>query len=130
MREAPALTILPQLIEKGAKIRAYDPEAMTNADQELKQYQQDIIYCAHEYEVMKEADALVLLTEWNQFRRLNLERVANLMKEPVFFDLRNIYEPEKVKEYGIEYIGVGVTSEQEGKKEINQSEEQIAAGGN
>jgi len=128
MRESPALTILPELIEKGAKIRAYDPEAMANADQELKQYQQDIIYCAHEYEVMKEADALVLLTEWNQFRRLNLERVANLMKEPVFFDLRNIYEPEKVNEYGIEYIGVGISSKEESKKEIKTGEEQIAAG--
>ena len=77
---------------------------------------------------MKEADALVLLTEWNQFRRLDLERVANLMKEPVFFDLRNIYEPEKVKEYGIEYTGVGANSREDGKTEIEKSEDQIAAG--
>ncbi|MFW6309299.1 MAG: UDP-glucose dehydrogenase family protein [bacterium] len=127
MREAPALTILPQLIEQGAKIRAYDPEAMKNADDCLKEYQQDIIYCAHEYEVMKDAEALVLLTEWNQFRRLDLERVKKLMNDPVFFDLRNIYEPEKVREYGIEYIGVGVTPKAKSKEEIKNDLTQTAA---
>jgi UDPglucose 6-dehydrogenase len=57
---------------------------------------------------MKGSDALVLITEWNQFRRLDLNRVKNLLAEPVFFDLRNIYESEEVEKYGIDYIGVGV----------------------
>ena len=71
----------------------------------------DIIYCANEYEVMKGADALVLITEWNQFRRLDLERVKDLLAEPVFFDLRNVYEPDEV-EHGIDYIGVGLPQEE------------------
>jgi len=57
---------------------------------------------------MKGADALVLITEWNQFRRLDLERVKDLLAEPVFFDLRNVYEPDEVEQYGIDYIGVGL----------------------
>jgi UDPglucose 6-dehydrogenase len=108
MRESPALTILPGLIEKGAKIRAYDPEAIKEATWRLEDYEQDIIYCANEYEVMKGSDALVLITEWNQFRRLDLNRVKNLLAELVFFDLRNVYESEEVEKYGIDYIGVGV----------------------
>jgi UDPglucose 6-dehydrogenase len=91
MRESPALTILPGLIEKGAKIRAYDPEAIKEATWRLEDYEQEIIYCANEYEVMKGADALVLITEWNQFRRLDLNRVKELLAEPVFFGLRNVY---------------------------------------
>jgi len=108
MRESPALTILPGLIEKGAKIRAYDPEAIKEATWRLEDYEQEIIYCANEYEVMKGADALVLITEWNQFRRLDLNRVKNLLAELVFFDFRNVYESEEVEKYGIDYIGVGV----------------------
>jgi len=108
MRESPALTILPGLIEKGAKIRAYDPEAIKEATWRLEDYEQDIIYCANEYDVMKGADALILITEWNQFRRLDLQRVKDLLAEPVFFDLRNVYEPNEVEQYGIDYVGVGL----------------------
>src|SRR6056297_426054 len=108
MRESPALTILPGLIEKGAKIRAYDPEAIKEATWRLEDYEQDIIYCANEYEVMKGADALVLITEWNQFRRLDLQRVKDLLAGPVFFDLRNVYEQEEVEKHGIDYVGVGL----------------------
>jgi UDP-glucose 6-dehydrogenase len=108
MRESPALTILPKLIERGAKIRAYDPEAIKEATWRLEDYEQDIIYCANEYEVMKASDALVLITEWNQFRRLDLNRVKNLLAELVFFDFINVYESEEVEKYGIDYIGVGV----------------------
>ena len=120
MRESPALTILPGLIEKGAKIRAYDPEAIQEATWRLEDYEQDIIYCANEYEVMKGADALVLITEWNQFRRLDLQRVKDLLAEPVFFDLRNVYEPEEVEKHGIDYIGVGLP---QGEVEVNMSGE-------
>ena len=124
MRESPALTILPGLIEKGAKIRAYDPEAIKEAIWRLKDYEQDIIYCANEYDVMKGADALVLITEWNQFRRLDLERVKNLLDEPIFFDLRNVYQIEEVKEHGIDYIGVGLPQDkvEVAKKKANVSE--------
>ena len=116
MRESPALTIIPELIEKGAGIRAYDPQGVKEAVWRLEDYEKDIIYGAGEYEVMKNADALVLLTEWNQFRRLNLEKVRNLLKGPVFFDFRNVYEPAEVKEAGIDYVGVGVPDRAESLK--------------
>ena len=108
MRESPALTILPELIEAGAKIRAYDPQAMEESTWRLKEYEQDIIYCANEYDTMKGSDALVLITEWNQFRRLDLQRVKDLLANPVFFDLRNVYKEKEVAKYDIDYIGVGV----------------------
>ena len=108
MRESPALTILPELIEAGAKIRAYDPQAMEESTWRLKDYEQDIIYCANEYDTMKGSDALILITEWNQFRRLDLQRVKDLLAYPVFFDLRNVYKHDEVAKYDIDYIGVGV----------------------
>ena len=108
MRESPALTILPELIEAGAKIRAYDPQAMEESTWRLKEYEQDIIYCANEYDTMKGSDALVLITEWNQFRRLDLQRVKDLLATPVFLDLRNVYKEKEVAKYEIDYIGVGV----------------------
>ena len=108
MRAAPALTILPELIEQGAKIRAFDPEGIEEATWRLEDYEKDIIYCANEYEVMKDADALVLLTEWNQFRRLDLSKVKSLLAEPIFFDLRNVYDKADVNKAGLDYIGVGL----------------------
>lgn len=108
MRESPALTIIPELIEEGAKVSAYDPQGIEEAVWRLKEYEKDIIYCANEYEVMKRADALVLLTEWNQFRRLDLKKIKELLSNPVFFDLRNVYDKEEVKRAGLEYIGVGI----------------------
>lgn len=110
MRESPALIIIPELIKAGVKIRAYDPEAIEEAIWRLKSYNEYITYCDNEYEVMRNADALVLLTEWNQFRRLNLSKVKELLARPIFFDLRNVYEIEEVEKIGIEYIGVGVSS--------------------
>ena len=107
MREAPSLTIVPELINKGASIAAFDPESMEEAVWRLKDYEKDIVYCANEYDVMKGADALVLITEWNQFRRLDLAKVKELMEGNYFFDLRNIYIKEEVEEIGLEYIGVG-----------------------
>jgi len=109
MRESPALTIISELIKEGAVISTYDPEGMKEAQWRLKDYEQEIIYCNNEYEVMKNANALVLLTEWNQFRRLDLRRVKDLQAEAIFFDLRNVYDKEEVEAYGIEYHGVGIT---------------------
>lgn len=108
MREAPALTIIPELIKAGAVINAYDPQGIKEATWRLKEYEKDIIYCDNEYEVMKKANALVLITEWNQFRRLDLKKVKDLLNEPIFFDLRNVYEKEEVERYGLEYFGVGI----------------------
>src|SRR6056297_1072300 len=105
MRESPSLTIIPKLIKLGVKVRAYDPEAIDEARKCFKDYEKNIIFCDNEYEVMKNSDGVVLLTEWNKFRRLDLEKVKKLLTEPIIFDLRNIYNSKEVKKHGIKYIG-------------------------
>ena len=103
MREAPALEIIPALQKGGAKIRAYDPKAMENARMALR----NIVYGKDAYDTAKGCDALVILTEWNQFRNLDLPRLRSLLKNPVFIDLRNVYEPAKMKQAGFHYSAVG-----------------------
>ncbi len=103
MRESPAIDIIKEMQLRGAKIRAFDPVAMEEAKHELP----DIEYAANEYEAIKGADALVIITEWNQFRALDMEKVKQLLKEPKIADLRNIYEPEDMRALGFEYVGVG-----------------------
>ena len=104
MRESPALTILPALIEKGAKIVAHDPQGMQEA---AKLLPDAVVYVDNPYEVCVGADALVLMTEWNQYRALDLKRIMNEMKKPIFVDLRNVYEPHKMQSIGFEYYGNG-----------------------
>jgi len=103
MRDAPALVILDELIKLGAKIKAYDPVAMDEAKKVIK----DIEYCDGPYECADGADALVILTEWNQFRILDIQKLRHSLKEPILFDLRNVYEPEKMRAEGFRYICVG-----------------------
>lgn len=107
MREAPAQAIIEGLVARGAAIKAYDPEAMKEASWRLAAIDDRITYCASEYDAMKESDALVLVTEWNQFRNLDLLRVKQLLKSPVFFDLRNIYERKALESLGFLYRAVG-----------------------
>jgi UDPglucose 6-dehydrogenase len=103
MREAPAIDIITALLERGATVRAYDPVAMSEAAQVLP----DVNYAADEYEAVTGADALVFVTEWNQFRALDMRRIRDLMRTPRIADLRNIYEPADMRELGFEYVGVG-----------------------
>jgi UDPglucose 6-dehydrogenase len=103
MREAPSLKIIPALQREGAKIRAYDPKAMETA----KKFFQKIEFAKDAYDAAKGSDALLIITEWNQFRNLDLNRLKNLMRHPVFIDLRNVYEPAKMEEKGFKYIAVG-----------------------
>ena len=103
MREAPALGIIRNMVDDGAKVRAYDPVAMSEAKKLLS----DIEYADDEYAAVTGADALVFVTEWNQFRALDLARIRDLMTTPKVADLRNIYDPEDMKELGFEYVGVG-----------------------
>ena len=104
MRDAPALTILPALVEKGARLVVHDPQGMKEA---AKYLPEGITYVDTPYEVCAGASALVLMTEWNQYRALDLVRVKGLMAEPVFVDLRNVYEPEKMRAGGFTYYGNG-----------------------
>ena len=103
MREAPAIDIISGLLERGATIRAYDPVAMTEAAKVLPQ----VSFAGDEYEAVTEADVLVFMTEWNQFRALDMGRIRDLMKSPRIADLRNIYDPEDMRALGFEYVGVG-----------------------
>ena len=103
MREAPAIDIINELQKRGARVTAFDPVAMEEARKSLP----DINYAKDEYDAIKDADALVLITEWNQFRALNMDKVKQLLKTPKIVDLRNIYEPADMREQGFEYVGVG-----------------------
>ena len=104
MREAPSLAIIPPLLEKGAKIRANDPKGMSEAAALLPD---DIEYVEDVYAAATGADAVVLMTEWNAYRGLDLYRLRRLMSNNVFIDLRNVYEPDLMKNAGFEYVGVG-----------------------
>jgi len=103
IRDAPALDIIRGLEKRGARIRAYDPQAMREASKLLP----DLTTCDDPYEACTGADALVLITEWNQFRMLDLARIRSLLRQPVVVDLRNIYEPEPMREAGFRYFCVG-----------------------
>jgi UDPglucose 6-dehydrogenase len=103
MREAKSVTIIQQLISMGAKIKAYDPVAMDNARDIIS----DITYCDSAYGCAKDADAIILVTEWREFRLLDMRRLGDLMKSKVIFDGRNFYDPEKKKSMGFEYYGIG-----------------------
>jgi UDPglucose 6-dehydrogenase len=103
MRESPAIEIVHTLIERGATVRAFDPVAM----EEAKHFLNGIEYASDEYDAINGADALVIITEWNQFRALDMEKVKQLLKAPKIADLRNIYEPSDMRELGFDYVGVG-----------------------
>lgn len=103
MRESPAIDIINSMTSRGAKVKAYDPVAMNEA----RHYIEGIEYASDEYDAIRDADALVIITEWNQFRALDMDKVRQLLKTPKIADLRNIYEPEDMRELGFEYIGVG-----------------------
>ncbi len=104
MREAPSVTIIPTLLERGARIKAHDPQGMEEAQGYLPG---EVEYMKDAYQVCEDADAVVLMTEWNQYRALDLERVKKLLRKPIFIDLRNVYDPEKMRSLGFQYTGVG-----------------------
>jgi UDPglucose 6-dehydrogenase len=103
MRDSPSLDVVPALLDAGATIKAYDPEAMEEAAKLLD----GITYCKDAFGALEGADAMVLLTEWNEFRGLNLKRVKESLKSPVIVDLRNVYEPSEMREKGFEYSCIG-----------------------
>ena len=103
MRESPAIEIVHAMIKLGARVRAFDPVAM----EESKHYINGLEYAEDEYDAITGADALVIITEWNQFRALDMEKVRELLNAPKIADLRNIYEPADMRELGFEYVGVG-----------------------
>lgn len=107
MREAPAITILNELAKRGATFKVHDPIAFKEAKWRFENINDKITYCDDEYEAMDGSDAVVIITEWNQYRNLDLDRVKKLLKEPYFFDFRNIYRKDAMEKEGFRYIGVG-----------------------
>jgi UDPglucose 6-dehydrogenase len=103
MREAASVEIIHLLQSEGAHVRVYDPVAMVNADHYLR----DVALCQDAYEVAQGADALVIVTEWNEFKHLSLPRLKEAMRQPVVVDGRNIYDPEQMKALGFTYRGIG-----------------------
>jgi UDPglucose 6-dehydrogenase len=103
VRESPAIDVARELLARGARLRAFDPEAMEAARGELP----EVTMAADAYDAADGADALVVLTEWNQFRKLELERLAGLLTRPLIVDLRNIYEPAKIVAAGFRYVSLG-----------------------
>ena len=103
MRDAPSLVILPALMAAGATVRAYDPVGMEEAARHIE----GVAWCEGAYEAMIGADAVVVLTEWNEFRGLSVERMKQYLAHPVMIDLRNIYEPKDMAEAGFRYTCVG-----------------------
>jgi UDPglucose 6-dehydrogenase len=107
MRESPAITICEGLSARGARLRVWDPAAMGEAARRFRAIRERLFFAADEYDAITGADALVLLTEWNQFRNLDLPRVKGLLAQPWFFDLRNIYRRIEVESAGLRYVGIG-----------------------
>lgn len=103
MRDAPALEIVPTLQAEGAKVRAFDPEGMNEAKHMLK----DVQFATGPYDCVQNADAVVIITEWDQFRALDLDRIKDALKTPTVIDLRNIYRPDEMRAKGFKYVSVG-----------------------
>ncbi|XME01514.1 UDP-glucose dehydrogenase family protein [Lachnospiraceae bacterium C1.1] len=121
MRESPAITIIKLLTEAGAKIKAYDPKAEKEAKECYLKDNKNISYVDNKYEALKDADALILITEWKEFRSPDFYEIKRLLKEPVIFDGRNQYDPARVNEYGLEYYQIGVR-----KYEIKNTTSEVA----
>lgn len=107
MRESPAIAIIEGFAERGARMRAFDPKAMEEAKWRFAGIGDRITYCIDEYGTMEGADALIILTEWNQFRNLDLKRAKSLLRSPFFFDFRNLYERSELEALGFRYSAVG-----------------------
>ncbi len=108
MREAPSIDIINALQVAGANVKAYDPVAMESADE----YLPTVTFCATAYDAAKDADALLIITEWNEFKQIDWDRIIQYMKEPIVIDGRNVYDPEEMRSRGITYWGVGRGTQQ------------------
>ena len=104
MRDAPSLAIIPNLIDKGAVINAHDPQGVEEAKKLLPE---QVVYYDDIYAAAKDADLIVLMTEWNEYRGLDLVRIKQLMQGDAFVDLRNVYEPAQMRGLGFRYVCIG-----------------------
>ena len=104
MRDAPSITVIEALLKAGARVQAFDPEA---TDEAKKIFGGRIVYAARNYDALAGAAALLILTEWNEFRRPDFRRIKELLKSPIIFDGRNIYDPSDLRKLGFKYYSIG-----------------------
>jgi len=107
MREAPSLTLIEDLLSMGAKVQAFDPEAMEVAKKMFQSQGSPVSFCETSYDALEGADALVIVTEWNEFRRPNFTKMTQCLKSPIIFDGRNLFEPSKMSRLGFTYYSIG-----------------------
>ena len=108
MREAPAIEMINALLEEGAKVQAHDPEALKEAMRIFKEKSGDqLSFFEKRYDALEKADALIIMTEWNEFREPDFYLIKETLKNAVIFDGRNIYEPKRMEKYGIDYFSIG-----------------------
>ncbi len=107
MREAPSLVVVEGLLERGAAVRVHDPQALEGARRHFGEPGERVVYCEHNYEAAEGADALLILTEWQPYRRPDFERLRALLRRPVVFDGRNLFDPARLAEVGFEYVSIG-----------------------
>jgi UDPglucose 6-dehydrogenase len=107
MREAPSLVIINRLLEMGAIVRAHDPEAIREA---ARIFGDRIVYSHNQYDILMEADALAIVTEWSEYRNPDFAKIKDLLKQPLIFDGRNLFEPHRMKAAGFEYYPIGRNS--------------------
>jgi len=107
MREAPSIALVRSLVQEGVRVRVYDPEALKEARRVFDAEAKAITFCGKSYEACEGADGLILITEWTEFREPDWERIRSLLRRPVIFDGRNIYDPAKLKGLGFDYFGIG-----------------------
>ena len=105
MRESPSIIIVSELLNMCKTLRVYDPAGMDNA-KKMSEFN-GVEWCQNAYDCIKDTDAMVLITEWNEFRALDLIKVKTLLKQPIIIDLRNVYSKEYMQEVGINYVSVG-----------------------
>jgi UDPglucose 6-dehydrogenase len=107
MREAPALTVVAELARQGVTFLAFDPVAMENAKKALGESAGAVTFCKSAYGALEGADALLIVTEWNEFRNPDFARIKKALRRPVIFDGRNLYQPDQMRKLGFTYYGIG-----------------------
>jgi UDPglucose 6-dehydrogenase len=106
MRFAPSIRVIDYMLEKGAVVKAYDPIAIENAKRQFL-VGRDVTYMENAYDTVTDADVVIVMTEWNEFKEMDLEKIKLLVRTPNLIDGRNMYDPEKTRELGFTYLGVG-----------------------
>ena len=107
MRDSPSLDVIPALVKNNCKLKVFDPEGMEEAKKILGKFSKKIEWSKDSYKACRGSDAVVILTEWNQFRALDLKKIKKVLKNPILIDLRNIYKPDEMLKIGLQYHSLG-----------------------